>query len=121
MVAILGILPVAAGVDCSFRKDPEEFLARESRAYRALHARVSQYKVPFATARKAAEAIDSRNFIDDAIFGKLRAAGVASAALSTDEEFYRRVSFDMIGRLPNPAESPRLPRRSIAPQARRTR
>lgn len=43
-----------------------------------------------------------RSFIDTEIFGKLDASGVAAASLSTDEEFLRRVTLDLTGRIPGP-------------------
>lgn len=49
----------------------------------------------------AAQSIPRRNYIDAAIFGKLSQANVPSAKLSGDEEFLRRVSFDIAARLPS--------------------
>ena len=41
------------------------------------------------------------NFIDDYIFGKMKADGVPHAKLSTDTEFMRRIYLDLWGRLPD--------------------
>jgi hypothetical protein len=49
-------------------------------------------------------AVERRNYIDDFIFGKMSRDGVPHAPLSTDSEFLRRVSLDLVGRLPGPAE-----------------
>lgn len=44
------------------------------------------------------------SFIDAHVFAKLSATGTASAPLSGDEEFLRRVSIDLAGVIPAPAE-----------------
>jgi hypothetical protein len=44
------------------------------------------------------------NYIDDFIFGKMSDDGVAWAPLSDDAEFLRRVSLDLTGRIPTPAD-----------------
>ncbi len=46
----------------------------------------------------------SNNFIDDFIFGKMAAAGVQPAPLTTDAEFLRRLSLDVTGRIPQPEQ-----------------
>ena len=53
---------------------------------------------PDAPVSAAAPAV--RNFIDEAIFSKLRQVKVAPSALSTDAQFLRRVYLDLIGTLP---------------------
>lgn len=44
------------------------------------------------------------NYIDRAVFTKLRRLNMVPSALSSDEEFLRRVSIDTIGTLPSPDE-----------------
>lgn len=93
--------------DCTFAANPDQFLARESRFRRDL-ASVTQ-KLSAALPRsaskpRAADSIPHRNFIDDAIFGVLASRGIPSAALTTDEEFFRRINFDLAGRLASPDE-----------------
>src|SRR5262249_53143513 len=44
------------------------------------------------------------NFIDDEIFNKLSSLKVASAPVSSDEEFLRRVTLDLTGRIPSSAD-----------------
>ena len=46
--------------------------------------------------------IPSRNFIDDHVFAKLRKFEILPSAVSTDEEFLRRVCLDVAGTLPPP-------------------
>lgn len=45
----------------------------------------------------------SVNYIDDEIFGKMKTDGIPPAALTTDEEFLRRVTIDLTGQIPDPA------------------
>jgi len=45
-----------------------------------------------------------RNFIDQYIFGKMERDGVPHARLASDQEFLRRVSLDLTGRIPSPEE-----------------
>jgi hypothetical protein len=51
-----------------------------------------------------AGAIPRKNFIDDAIFGRMASAGVQSAPLASDLEFLRRVTLDLTGRIPSGAD-----------------
>jgi len=43
-----------------------------------------------------------RNFIDEHIFGKMERDGVPYASLATDQEFLRRATLDLAGRIPSP-------------------
>ncbi len=45
-----------------------------------------------------------RNFIDNQILGKMERDGIPYAPLSTDQEFFRRVTLDLTGRIPTSAE-----------------
>jgi len=45
----------------------------------------------------------SVNYIDDEIFGTMKANGIAPSAISSDEEFFRRVNLDLTGQIPDPA------------------
>ena len=51
----------------------------------------------------SAPRIARRNFIDERIFGKMEKDGIPHAALSTDQEFFRRVTLDLTGRIPEAA------------------
>ncbi|MEX2285571.1 MAG: DUF1549 and DUF1553 domain-containing protein, partial [Planctomycetaceae bacterium] len=46
----------------------------------------------------------SKNFIDDAVFGKLRVLGIPPSPVSDDGTFMRRVSIDIAGSLPTESE-----------------
>ena len=48
--------------------------------------------------------IARRNFIDEAIFGKMERDGVPHSALTSDNEFLRRVTLDLTGRIPSPQD-----------------
>ncbi len=52
----------------------------------------------------SADPVQRNNYIDDFIFGKMERDGVPHASLSSDEEFLRRSSLDLIGRLPSPEQ-----------------
>ncbi len=54
------------------------------------------------TGHSSGAPITRNNYIDDHIFGKMEADNVPHAQLSSDEDFLRRVSLDLIGRLPEP-------------------
>jgi hypothetical protein len=45
----------------------------------------------------------SVNYIDTEIFGTMKTAGIKPAALSSDEEFLRRVTIDLTGQIPDSA------------------
>jgi hypothetical protein len=64
---------------------------------------------PDATNRSAGSSaarakITRKNLIDEYIFGRMEKDGVPSAPLASDAEFLRRVTMDLTGRLPEPAE-----------------
>src|SRR5205085_8094327 len=42
----------------------------------------------------------SVNYIDNEIFGKMETDGIAPSAISSDEEFFRRVNLDLAGQIP---------------------
>lgn len=50
-------------------------------------------------------ALEASKRIDDLVFGKLRAEGIAPAAPCSDAVFVRRVYLDVIGRIPTAAEA----------------
>jgi hypothetical protein len=106
---------VASAAECSFRSNPSAFLEREARGVRQVYDRTVKFTASSSTRKSssaAGAAIDRvpaselppRNFIDEEVFGKLREKGVPSAALSTDEEFIRRIYLDLTGRLPAPGD-----------------
>lgn len=95
------------GANCTFKAEPEDFLNRESRNREEIFDRMRLFRGGrFAATQKDAtldpSALSPKNFVDTAIFGKLAEVGVRSARLTNDEEFLRRVTLDLTGRIPTP-------------------
>jgi hypothetical protein len=90
--------------DCSFASRPDEFLLREARTRRELQERVLKFSASAGPVKRPATLapVPRRNFIDDAIFDRMQAAGVQSSPLTADDEFFRRVHLDLTGRTPTP-------------------
>ncbi|HEX4593769.1 MAG TPA: DUF1553 domain-containing protein [Bryobacteraceae bacterium] len=97
-----------SGANCTFQASPDRFLSVQGR----IREQVSQTAQRFqqraaAMSIKPAAAtapIAHRNFIDDQIFNALSNAKVQPANLTTDEEFFRRINFDLTGRIPAAAD-----------------
>jgi hypothetical protein len=87
-----------SGENCSFRVDPNEYLTRVVREQRAVAERAGKFARQEAV---AAEEIPRRNFIDNEIFDRLAKEGVGAARISSDEEFLRRITLDLTGRIPS--------------------
>jgi hypothetical protein len=99
----------ASGENCSFIAAPERVLSRADRIRRETYDRTLTFAKALpkqATSAKAVSAADLpwRSFIDEEVFRKLQADGMAPAALSSDEEFYRRIKLDLTGRIPTADE-----------------
>src|SRR5690242_15253086 len=98
-----------SGQNCTFLADRDSFLRHNQRAHRAIQERLSSLYKSDQRASAVADAgaptpVAHKNFIDDEIFNKLDAAGVAPAPLTTDEEFFRRINLDLTGRIPGAAD-----------------
>jgi hypothetical protein len=93
-----------SGGNCTFQASRDSFLSAQSRARTQVFDRTKLVRTS-AHARPSVDVatIPRRSFIDDEIFGALAAARVQSAPLATDEEFLRRATLDLTGRLPSPA------------------
>lgn len=90
--------------DCNYLTQPDEFLNGHARALQRTVDHLTKLGRR-ATARNLdPNEIPRRNFIDDEIFGKLAESNVASAELSSDSEFLRRVTLDLTGRIPSPED-----------------
>ena len=106
-VAVLGCCSVwtAAAADPFCPAFPADTRARWSAAEARLRAfrRFSATRAAShaGVAQQHSKAADSGNIIDQYIFGKMDADGVAPAAASSDPEFLRRIYLDLTGRLPS--------------------
>ncbi len=93
--------------DCRYANNPQEFLGRQARIFRQTNQRIARLSGSARLSSVGSHAVSSgsvprRNFIDQEIFGRLAAANVASAPVSSDTEFLRRITLDLTGRLPEP-------------------
>lgn len=110
-----------AGVNCTFRDEPERFLNVQARAVALVQERLERFGrstaskqlapagglLGTAAANAAGSTVDAneipqRNFIDTQLLGKMSAMGARSARLSDDYEFVRRIYLDLTGRIPTP-------------------
>lgn len=93
-----------SGQNCTWIAAPEEVQTRGLRARREAYERALAFTKAAPKTRAArvvaASELPARNFIDEEIFARLSAEGVPAAPLSSDEEFLRRVSLDLTGRIP---------------------
>src|SRR6185369_11357419 len=109
LVIASGLLVSAAGTDCSFLNNPDEYMPDvESR--HATRSRITDQVsmaafdvVPLGNTLEPS-AIPRKNFIDDAIFSRMATAGIKSAPIASDGEFLRRVTLDLTGRIPSAAD-----------------
>src|SRR5215467_5907479 len=108
LVLLSGALVSGAQSDCTYLRNPDEFKIDAQQRYMArtsLTAKVSGSIHSFATTNPVdANGIARKNFIDDSIFGRMAAAGIQPAPLTSDSEFLRRVMLDLTGRIPSPAD-----------------
>lgn len=119
VVAVLFSLSLAAGLlfsaGKSARKLREESMAsdRFAEAHAPLFAPRPGPQAAALTERVArslaggiagARAAPRQNFIDDHIFGAMERDGIPHAPPASDYEFLRRVSLDLTGRIPSPAQ-----------------
>jgi len=113
LITILGVALLLTGwlagsaaraADCSFRVNPDRFLGREAQVRQRVFVTAKAFGA-FGRTHRSALALSRRNFIDEEIFGKLERLKVASAPLTTDEEFLRRIYLDLTARPPTLAEA----------------
>ena len=96
--------PVSAS-DCSYLQNTAEYKLNPQIIYADRTARTQRLSSlrRFASSPRTIDAgtMPRRNFVDTAIFDRMQSAGIASAPLTTDEEFIRRVTLDLTGRIPS--------------------
>ena len=105
-LTVFGASALASAAECTYRVDPGQFRNAGSRSTNAIYQRTLQAAkaLPALKAEAPTSEATPRSFIDEEIFRKLASNNVAAARLTTDEEFLRRVSLDLTGRLPAPTD-----------------
>jgi len=97
-----------SGENCTFRSNQDEYLSQAARERKAIADRVGKFgsmRMAGGVARSVRpDSIPRRNFVDVEILDRLEAAGMNAAPLTTDEEFLRRVTLDLTGRIPSAAD-----------------
>lgn len=103
---VLACAVSGSAADCTFRRDPDEYLSRRLRATREVFDVTSKYAPRAADNSRnvPAGSLRRRNFIDDYVLGQLEQRGIDAAPLAPDDEFLRRITLDLTGRIPAPAE-----------------
>lgn len=106
LVLMCGISSSGKAADCSFRRDPDEYLTRQLRIHRQTMETVSKYAPRAASGVRNVDpwSVPRREFIDTYIFDRLAERGIEAAPTAGDEEFLRRVTLDLTGRIPSPAD-----------------
>ncbi len=115
-VAVMACAALLLAADKPPRKPREESMAADrfaeahaplfrpgSKDAAALTKRVAS-SLPALARSSSGGRMPRRNFIDQHIFGKMERDGVPHAPLASDQEFLRRVSLDLTGRIPSPDE-----------------
>jgi hypothetical protein len=85
--------------DCNFLKNPE-MLAKRREYIGQLSDTTAMVAARMPRASTSSAKIPIRNYIDEEIFSKLERENVEPSPLSIDEEFIRRVTLDLTGRIP---------------------
>jgi hypothetical protein len=86
--------------DCVFLNEPQRFVEDRERGY-ALRSAAMHRVVTWTVSLDAPAPVPHRNFIDDEIFRRMASANIQPAPLASDEEFLRRVTLDLTGRIPS--------------------
>ncbi len=101
------VQPAPNADDCSYVKSPEnyrEVVSRHRSSISQLTEMIAERFDQQGLALVPPDNMPRKNFVDNLIFGKMQSAGVESAPLCSDEEFIRRVTLDLTGRIPSPSE-----------------
>lgn len=90
--------------ECSF--NPDSF-TRPEREWQRL-SRQAELVAPAGRRRAAVQppaVVVPKNFIDEEVFGKMKADGIRWTVPASDEEFLRRVHLDLTGQIPSAAKT----------------
>lgn len=79
-------------------------LAGEVAIMARYQGQVATFRATLPLGEQLAEAPTPANLVDEAVFAKLKLLGIPPSALCDDATFLRRVSIDVTGSLPTPAE-----------------
>ena len=100
------LAPTAA--DCTYLKAPDSFpysVELHRREVSDRSAKLGTYLEPILVRSPLTSAdqapMPRKNLVDDHIFSRLEAAGIQPAPLTSDQEFLRRVTLDLTGRIPS--------------------
>jgi hypothetical protein len=96
-----------SGADCTFLREPENFRGLQARHRLDVSRRTESISRALENPGQslvAPQDIPRNNLIDNILFDRMVKDGVASAPLSTDAEFIRRVTLDLTGRIPSPED-----------------
>jgi hypothetical protein len=90
--------PAPTRDNCNFLNNPGTFIRRREHIQQLSDTteKIAYSRLPIPSPNE----IPMNGFIDEEIFGKMKRDGVISSPLSTDEEFIRRVTLDLTGRIP---------------------
>ena len=108
-----GLLLAGANKDCAFLNNPNDFPANSEQSQNAQSELTTRISMRVSNAlfgdQPTVQTLDAatvprKNMIDDAIFGRMSAAGIRSAPIASDVEFLRRVTLDLTGRIPSGAD-----------------
>ena len=93
---LCGVLTYAQRVPSS--PDPHPEIGTQNRLEEA-----ARLTAEIASGEPSGEAskVERKNLIDEYIFGKMERDGIPHAPLSSDEEFFRRIHLDLVGRIPD--------------------
>lgn len=90
--------------DCGFLRNPEtpkQALARHREEISRATVTVSQAISESDVQALAPQDVPRKNFIDTILFDKMAKDSIQSAPLTSDEEYIRRVTLDLTGRIPS--------------------
>ncbi len=94
------------GDNCTYLRNPDEFDLSPELLHMMRSDITGKVAMYFSVTEDQGRTLDAatvqrKNFIDDHIFGRMATDGIASAPLASDEEYLRRVTLDLTGRIPS--------------------